>query len=410
MEYKGSWNATTNVPALSNAAVKASKIIQSLTYAADVAGIEGNDITIEYVADGTAGAETVDVTVNAIVVHMQSGVSTATMIKTAVDNKAEAAALVDVTISGAGGDFQTGPVSATNLAGGISQGNAGDVYKVATPGSHNFGAGAITFVLGDYAICNSSNVWELAHSGADAVISVNGEAGAVVLTTDDISDAAQTNKYYTATAARGDLIAATITDGDTTHAPDGNSVFDALAGKSNTGHGHVAADVSDFTSAAKSAAVSDAIVDGVTDVAPSQNAVFDALALKADAASGFATFTNDNAGAITVGQVVYVKANGKVDLARANAIATAGSSLGIVRDASIAGGGSASGTVWLPGASITGSSMTPGATKFLDVTTAGATSESAPALTVGNVVRELGTIYSATKWIFMPRAAIEVVS
>jgi hypothetical protein len=59
-------------------------------------------------------------------------------------------------------------------------------------------------------------------------------------------------------------------------------VFDALAGKADSSHTHVAADITDFDSAAQAAAVADEINDGTTDVAPSQNAVFDALALKAD--------------------------------------------------------------------------------------------------------------------------------
>jgi hypothetical protein len=35
--------------------------------------------------------------------------------------------------------------------------------------------------------------------------------------------------YYEASHAVGASIASTISDGDTTHSPDGNSVFDALA-------------------------------------------------------------------------------------------------------------------------------------------------------------------------------------
>lgn len=71
-----------------------------------------------------------------------------------------------------------------------------------------------------------------------------------------------------------------IVDGVTGKAPSQNAVYDALALKSNVGHTHVASDITDFTSAAKTAAVSDSITDGITDKAPSQNAVFDALALK----------------------------------------------------------------------------------------------------------------------------------
>lgn len=80
----------------------------------------------------------------------------------------------------------------------------------------------------------------------------------------------------------------------------------ALAGKSNTGHTHVAANITDFTAAAKAAAVADSITDAVTDVAPSQNAVFDALALKVNtsavgAANGVASL--DAGGKVPVAQL-----------------------------------------------------------------------------------------------------------
>lgn len=80
--------------------------------------------------------------------------------------------------------------------------------------------------------------FELAPSsggGGGAVDSVNGQTGVVVLDTDDVAEGT-TNKYYTAAQARTDLIASSIVDGDTTHSPDGNSVFDALATKQATGN------------------------------------------------------------------------------------------------------------------------------------------------------------------------------
>lgn len=46
-------------------------------------------------------------------------------------------------------------------------------------------------------------------------------------TTDDVPEGA-TNLYYTASRARGDLLAASIVNGDTTHAPTGDAVYDAL--------------------------------------------------------------------------------------------------------------------------------------------------------------------------------------
>lgn len=100
-------------------------------------------------------------------------------------------------------------------------------------------------------------------------------------TTDAVPEGV-TNLYFTEERAQDATISQVITNGVTDKAPSEDAVFDALAGKSNTGHTHVAADITDFGSAARSAAVADAIANGVTDVAPSQNAVFDALALKAD--------------------------------------------------------------------------------------------------------------------------------
>jgi len=73
--------------------------------------------------------------------------------------------------------------------------------------------------------------WQELLTPMSPVQSVNGQTGVVVLSTSDISEG--TNKYYVTATARGDIIASSIVDGDTTHAPDGNSVFDALALKAN---------------------------------------------------------------------------------------------------------------------------------------------------------------------------------
>lgn len=69
-------------------------------------------------AVGDAGNEVVTVSTLAIKVKLQSGVSTATQVKAAVDAFGAAAALVNTTISGVGGNTQTAPVAPTNLAGG----------------------------------------------------------------------------------------------------------------------------------------------------------------------------------------------------------------------------------------------------------------------------------------------------
>ncbi len=89
-------------------AVKASRKIQDITYEADTAGTAGNSISITLVNDGTGGSETVGVVASAITVHMQTGVSTAANIKTAIENSVPAVALVNVTVdSGDESDVQS---------------------------------------------------------------------------------------------------------------------------------------------------------------------------------------------------------------------------------------------------------------------------------------------------------------
>ncbi len=86
--------------------VKASLIVQDLTYLADAIGESGNLISIAYLDTGTAGAEVVTVVGNAISVSMEDGVSTATQIKTAIDASVAASALISVSVSGTAGDAQ----------------------------------------------------------------------------------------------------------------------------------------------------------------------------------------------------------------------------------------------------------------------------------------------------------------
>lgn len=107
-------------------------------------------------------------------------------------------------------------------------GDIGDVYRVNVAGA---GVNSLNFIIGDYVIYNGT-AWEKAHSGADAVNSVNGFAGVVVLTTTDIAEG--TNLYFTDTRARTAAVQDTIVDGVTTIAPSQNAVFDALALKVNT--------------------------------------------------------------------------------------------------------------------------------------------------------------------------------
>lgn len=74
-------------------------------------------------------------------------------------------------------------------------GNTGDTY-VANAGSHDFGAGSITFADGDYVVYNGSIYQKSINS--NNIASVNGQQGVVVLDTDDVSEGV-TNLYYTDT-------------------------------------------------------------------------------------------------------------------------------------------------------------------------------------------------------------------
>lgn len=84
-----------------------------------------------------------------------------------------------------------------SLADGV--GSIGDVYRVSVAGTQDLGSGNITFAVGDYAILNASLVWEKADT-TDAVASVNGFTGVVVLSTTDIAEGS--NLYFTDARAR----------------------------------------------------------------------------------------------------------------------------------------------------------------------------------------------------------------
>lgn len=87
--------------------------IQDLTYIAVDPEVTPA-ITVAYTGGGTAGAEVVTVVGNVISVQIQSGVSTATNIRTAMVASSLASALVYTILSGTGSNTQT-TVSATTL-------------------------------------------------------------------------------------------------------------------------------------------------------------------------------------------------------------------------------------------------------------------------------------------------------
>lgn len=99
------------------AAVKSLLVVQDITYTAKKGGESGDDISIEYLAGGTAGSEVVTVTNNKISVQIDTGVSTATQVNTAIGGSAAALALITRAITGVGATAQVAAAE-TNLAGG----------------------------------------------------------------------------------------------------------------------------------------------------------------------------------------------------------------------------------------------------------------------------------------------------
>lgn len=120
-------------------------------------------------------------------------------------------------------------------------GNTGDTYRVNVAGSQNLGSGSQTFIVGDWVMYDSGGIWRLAHSGADAVQSVNSQSGIVTLTTSDINEGS--NLYFTDTRARTAAVADAINNGTTNIAPSQNAVFDALALKLDLSGGTMTGDI-----------------------------------------------------------------------------------------------------------------------------------------------------------------------
>lgn len=109
-------------------------------------------------------------------------------------------------------------------------------------------AGEITVANGDAAAGPPTlGLANLADSGVGAAlvrITRDGKgrvAGTQAATTDHLTEGV-TNLYFTDARARAAILSTAITDGDTTHAPNGNVVFDALAGKLGNAGGNATGD------------------------------------------------------------------------------------------------------------------------------------------------------------------------
>lgn len=109
-----------------------SRTLQSaLTFTATAnQGAAGNNVTITFTAGATAGAEVVTVLGTAITIQVESGVSTATQVKTAYDLVAAAIALATVAIVGG---HSADPISAATvlaLQNGVTGGARGSLLAI----------------------------------------------------------------------------------------------------------------------------------------------------------------------------------------------------------------------------------------------------------------------------------------
>lgn len=96
----------------------------------------------------------------------------------------------------------------------------GFLYRVTVAGTQNFGSGPISFEVGD-SVVNNGMTWEK-WDHSDQVLSVNGQTGAVVLTTTDISEG--TNLYFTDTRAKTAAVVNSMAGTETDQAPSVSSV------------------------------------------------------------------------------------------------------------------------------------------------------------------------------------------
>jgi hypothetical protein len=91
-------------------------------------------------------------------------------------------------------------------------GDNGDLYRVSVAGTQDLGSGSITFAIGDKIVYNGTDaVWEKWDT-QDEVTSVNGQTGAVILDTGDISEGS--NLYFTDERAQ-DAVGTILTDSNT---------------------------------------------------------------------------------------------------------------------------------------------------------------------------------------------------
>jgi hypothetical protein len=252
-----------------------------------------------------------------------------------INSNATAIDFLSVSIDGilvkkTGSDLDLGGVKLTNIVAGSAAGHAVEYSQLNTalggfiPTAEKGAPNGVAELDGDgYLPASQLDPADVRAVTLDGLVTTS---GGTILAIDTILEAFGKVEYrmalndakvsYDVATARSDLIAASIVDGDTDHAPSGEAVFEALALKLDTSSfgsefdTALAAKSTDnvtegatnlyFTDLrAQTAVISSSITDGVTDKAPSEDAVHDALALKLDTASFGAEFDTAFSGKTT---------------------------------------------------------------------------------------------------------------
>lgn len=166
--------------------VQASLVNQGVTLTAVALGSAGNSVTYAITAGATAGAEVVTVSGNDISIQIESGVSTVTQVRTALNASGAAAALI--TATGTSGATVTAPLSATPLAGGVD-GVAGDNCGSLVESIARTGVGTILVTFSDQYNAVQSIECQFGSGSAQDIVpqlsdlpEVNGQVGGVQIT------------------------------------------------------------------------------------------------------------------------------------------------------------------------------------------------------------------------------------
>lgn len=301
------------------------------------------------------------------------------------------------------GTFDASGTPASPLLNGDVAADAGMVYLTSVAGSFNFGAGAISFAVGDWAVYNGT-IWEKS-TNSNAVVSVNGFTGVVTLTTSNIAEGS--NLYYTTARFDTAFSGKTSTDlAEGTNLYYTQARFDsALAAKStsNLAEGSnlyftnaraIAATLTSYAAAAGTVTSADSILSALQKIDGNSSG------------SNVRSFTNAEGGSVahTIRQVVYEDSFGNMKKALAsNSALNRGTTFAMVKNASIAD--TASGDYYLPGKGsiVPGfSGLTANTPVYLSRAAAGGFIQSLTGFVAGESVVYLGTAISATELEFDP--------